>query len=486
MVIELVVPRVCSVPACSDSVGGEAVEFARRHGMTLDPEQEMVLERSLGLRDDGLWSAFEVAVNMPRQNGKGEILLARELFGLFELGEGWVVHTAHEFKTSARHFQRLEHVIRGSAELMSRVKRSGSGRVVGFRYGNGDESVELDDGSRIDFRTRTKSGMRGFDDVGLLVLDEAMIIAEFGHGTMMPTLRASKAARGPQLWYTGSAVDQEFHDHGVVFTRIRDRGLAGDEGLAYFEWSLDFDHPDEVPEDVLSDVEEWRRVNFAIERGRVREEHMSAERRSMSPRTFAVELLGVGDYPATDGSADVVISAEDWASVEDGDSVLVDPICVAFDVSPDRKTTISAAGLNERGKIHVEVINSRAGTGWVAERLEELYRRHEVAEIVCDGFGPSASIAKRVDDAGIKVRRMDTGEYARACGLFVDMVGERTLRHIGQDDLNASVRGARTRPLVDRWAWSRLKSLADAGPLIASSLAVLSAEEGDLGGVAIF
>jgi hypothetical protein len=51
--------------------------------------------------------------------------------------------------------------------------------------------------------------MRGFDDVALLVLDEAMIISETAHGSMIPTLRASTAPRGPQLGYAGSAVDQE-------------------------------------------------------------------------------------------------------------------------------------------------------------------------------------------------------------------------------------------------------------------------------------
>ena len=86
------------------------------------------------------------------------------------------------------------------------------------------------------------------------------------------------------------------------------------------------------------DVALWRRVNFAIGRGRVLEEHMEWERRAMSRRSFAVELLGAGDYPATDGSADVLIGEEQWADVLDEDAVLQDPVCVAFDVSPDRRT----------------------------------------------------------------------------------------------------------------------------------------------------
>ena len=488
MVIDIVRPRVHWVPESPESVGGRAVAFARRIGMELDPEQEMVLAESLGVREDGRWQTREVGLNVPRQNGKGEILIARELFGLFELGERLVIHTAHEFKTSAEHFNRLESVVRDCAELHARVMRNlDTGRIVGYRYSHGEESIELDTGARIEFKTRTKSGMRGFAGVDLLVLDEAMIISEAAHSSSMPTIRASKAERGPQLWYTGSAVDQEVHEHGVVWARVRERGIAGDDqALAYFEWSIDVEHPDDVTDEMTLDHDLWRAVNFAIARGRVTEEHMEWERRAMSQRGFIVELLGGGDYPATDGNPDAVIALEAWNDLEDEASVLLDPICLAFDVSPDRRTSISASGLNEEGKFHVEVIHARAGTGWVAETLAALYAKHEVVEIVCDGFGPSASIAKRVDEAGIVVRRMNSGEYAEACGVFLDLVGERQLRHLGQQELSSAVRGARARPLVDRWAWSRTKSVADVGPLISSTLALSAAAAQDLGGVHIY
>lgn len=486
-VADLVRPRVGWVPEASSSLGDEAVEFARRVGMRLDPEQELVLAGSMGVGAGRRWQTPEVGFTAPRQNGKGEVLIARELFGLYELGEAFIVHSAHEFKTSERHFSRLEQVVRGSEELLARVKRAPSGRLIGFRYSHGDEALELADGERIEFRTRTKSGMRGFDDVALLVLDEAMILSEWAHGAMMPTVRASKAPRGPQLWYTGSAVDQEIHEHGIVLARIRERGVAGDdERLAYFEWSLDFEHPDEVPDEVLEDRDAWTSVNFAIGRGRVLLEQMELEFRSLSRRAFLTELLGVGDWPVTDGSVDLAISLEAWNEVEDEQSVLADPVCLAFDVSPSRRTSISAAGLNEQGTLHVEVIQSRPGTGWVPDRLAELYERHEVVEIACDGLGPSAAIARRVDEIGLTVRRLNAGEYAEACGLFADVVGEKTLRHIGQEDLSSAVRGARTRPLVDRWAWSRSRSVTDVGPLVSSTVAVWAAAQQGLGEVAIY
>lgn len=486
-VVELVRPRVEWVPEAPDSLAVEAVDFAHEVGLTLDPEQELMLGGMLGIREDGRWQTREVGLHVPRQNGKGEVLLARELFGLFRLGERLVIHTAHEFKTSAEHFQRLEAVVRANPHLDGEVKRRPSGQVVGYRYSHGEESITLHDGRRIEFKTRTKSGMRGFAGVDFLALDEAMIISEAGLNSALPIIRASKAERGPQICYAGSAVDQETHDHGVVWTRVRERGVAGgDESLAYFEWSLDFEHPDDVPDEVTDDPAYWRQVNFALERGRVAEEHMAWERRALSDRGFKVELLGVGDYPATDGGADVLISQEEWADVLDADVVMLDPICLAFDVSPDRHSSIVAAGRDERGHMAVELIHANHGTGWLTDRLAELYRSHEVAEIVCDGFGPAAAIARKADEAGIKVRLLDSGDYGKACGLFVDAVGERTLRHLGQDELDSAIRGAKARPLVDRWAWSRTKSTVNISPLVAATLALYSATENDVGTVEIF
>ena len=91
-----------------------------------------------------------------------------------------------------------------------------------------------------------------------------------------------------------------------------------------------------------------------------------------------------------------------------------------------------------------------------------------------------------IDEAGITVKRMDSGDYGKACGLFVDCVGEKTLRHLGQEELDAAIRGAKARPLVDRWAWSRTKSTVNISPLVAATLALWSAVENDVGEVAIF
>jgi phage terminase large subunit-like protein len=86
-------PRICSLPESESSAGREAVELARMAGLVLDPWEEFVLASALGERQDGQWAAFEVGLVVSRQNGKGAILEARELAGLFLLGERLLIHS---------------------------------------------------------------------------------------------------------------------------------------------------------------------------------------------------------------------------------------------------------------------------------------------------------------------------------------------------------------------------------------------------------
>lgn len=471
-------PRIRSVRAWSETLGDEAIELAAQHGLILDEWQASDLRDWMSLDDELRWAHFEVGENVARQNGKGAILEARELALLAGITDEMLgVHSAHEFKTSEEHFMRMQALIE-EGDLVNHVKT--------IKRSHGQEGIYMKDGRRLRFVTRTKSGLRGFAGVDYLNLDEAMIINASSHSAMMPTLRASKAPRGPQLVYTGSAVDQETMDHGIVWTRIRERGIRGeDQSLAYLEYSVDAEHPDDLSDEAMGDRDFWHQANPALGI-RISVEHMEREQASMDPRAFAVELLGVGDWPATDGSADTLISPEEWADVADPDAVLLDPVCIAYDVSPERHSSIVAAGRSDKGHLMVEVVHSNNGTGWLVDRLVRLYGSHEIAEIVCDGFGPAAAIAKLVDEAGITVRRLDSGDYGKACGFFVDAVGEKTLRHLNQQELDYAIRGARARPLVDRWAWSRTKSHINISPLVAATLALWAAHENDVGEVEIF
>lgn len=461
-------PRVFSVPPGGvGSAGQEAVDLAALAGLVLDPWQAFVLEHSLAERGNGKWAAFEVGVVVPRQNGKGGILEARELAGLFLLRERLVIHSAHQFDTSLEAFRRLLALIQDTPELDRRVKR--------VSRAHGEEGIELTSGQRIRFRTRTKGGGRGFTG-DCLILDEAMILPETSHGALLPTLSARP---NPQVWYTGSAVDKLVHADGVVFARVRERGLCGgDESLAFFEWSVGIGSPADVAESVAGDEVSWAQANPALDI-RISREHVARERASMDPRTFAVERLGVGDWPATDGAANSVIDAAKWRGLRDDLSVMVDPVCFAFDVMPDRSSgSIVAAGFRSDGLLHVEVVDRRPGTGWMAERMQELRDVHRPRAVVCDGVSPCASLVDDLKGRGVAVDVLATRDFVRACGHLFDVVDQGRLRHLGTPELEVAVRGAATRPLVDSWAWSRKTSLVDISPLVAATLALWAVASG--------
>jgi hypothetical protein len=458
-------PRVSLVPPCVGSAGDEAVELAEMAGLHLDPWEAYVLRNALGEGGDGKWAAFLVGLVVPRQNGKGAILEARELAGLFLLGERLIIHSAHEFATSAEHFRRLLYLIEDNPEFSRRVKK--------VSRSHGEEGVELHGGQRIRFKTRTKGAGRGFS-ADLLVLDEAMHLAESSVGAMLPTLSARP---NPQVWMTGSAVDKEIHDHGVALARVRERGISGeDDSLAYFEWSADADLTDAPL--VADSPDAWAAANPGLGI-RITLDHIAREQRSMDPRTFAVERLGIGDWPNTDGAVEQVIDPYVWAQLEDQASEIAGTPMFAVDVAPDRSTsTISAAGWRPDGNLHVETVDRNRGTGWLVSRLEQVLSRHAGQanpRVVLDPSSPAGSLITSLEEVGIRVEQVTARQYAQACGAFFDAVDNRELRHLNTPELLAAVRGAVKRPLGEAWAWDRKHSGVDISPLVAATLALREA-----------
>ncbi len=459
--VGLQVPRIMHLPDYSSSAGPEAVELAALAGLELDPWQALVLEHALGERADGSWSAVEVGLCVPRQNGKNVVLEARELAGLFLLNERLLIHTAQHFKTAKEHFLRLLGLIESTPELDSRVHR-----VIRT---HGEEGIELRNGQRILFFARTKSSGRGFT-APFIAYDEAMFLAETSIGALTFT---QAAVPNRQRWYAGSAVDELVHADGVVFARVRERALSGrDPRLAWFEWSVDAERPELLDDELAGDPDQWAIANPGLAL-RIPHEAVADEHRTVDRRTYAVERMGVGAWPATDADSATVIDLEQWAALIDDASELADPVCFAFDVAPDRATAaIAAGGRRPDGLFHVEIVQHRRGTGWIVPELERLVDRWRPLAVLCDPAGPAGSLIYRCEDAGVPVSPVAAGDHAKACGLLADSVVQEQLRHRGSAELVAALKGATRRPLGDAWAWSRKNSAIDISPLVAATLAL--------------
>jgi len=439
-------PRVSSVPDYVSSAGVEAIEFCESFGLNLDPWQQHVLTHSLGERKDGVWSAFEVGLLVPRQNGKGSLLEARELAGLFLFGERLILHSSHEFKTAAEGFLRVKAHIDNSDMLRKRVKS--------IRTSHGEEGIELTSGHRLRFVARSTGSGRGFSG-DLVILDEAYNLGAKAMSALLPTLSARP---NPQIWYTSSA-GMESSDQ---LRNVRDRGTAGtSQRLAYFEWSA----PPEVdPDDRVA----WAQANPALGI-RIAEEFVESERDAMDPVSFARERLGVW----FDANADAVIGRKAWADLADPGSQVRDPVVFAVDANPERtKAAIAVAGTRVDGLGHVEVVESREGTGWAVARLVTLSKKWKPRAVLLDPASAAGAWIADLQEAGIEPELVTGREVAQACGAFYEAAVEKqSFRHLDQPSLSAALAGAKTRPLADAWAWNRRNSGVDISPLVAATLA---------------
>jgi phage terminase large subunit-like protein len=97
-VADLIAPTFESYPEAATSAGIDAVELAASAGLILDPWQEYALDRILAEDGSGRPAAFEAALIVPRQNGKGSVLEALSLYWLFVADVPLILHSAHEFK----------------------------------------------------------------------------------------------------------------------------------------------------------------------------------------------------------------------------------------------------------------------------------------------------------------------------------------------------------------------------------------------------
>jgi len=452
-------PRIDLVPDGDEHPAwDEITDFLASLDIKLDPWQEHVLWASL-LRRKKIWAAFVVGVCASRQNGKNGILEARELAGACVLKEKLQIHSAHLADTSMEGFRRLDDIIDAHPEL--------SKDVTNIRRQNGHEQITFRGGQRIRFRTRTRGGGRGFSG-SPVYFDESMYLPEMNYGAMLPVISAQP---DPQVWHTGSAVDQQIMDEGLVFSRVRSRALAGEDRLAYFEWSLDVQTPDEVTPEQATDPAVWAQTTPALGI-RITPEYLRAEQRALDARTFAVERLCAGDWPSADGLR-TVIDLELWRKLTDTASVPVGSVVYAFDVRPDRSSSVIAAiGRRADGTFHVEVGEQRSGAGWLLDTLQELERKHLPVGIVCDGVGPAASLVPELLKRNVTIRALTTPEMGEACAMFYDAVAEERLHHLGQPELEQAIKGAEQRLLGDRWAWSRRNSISNISPLVAVTLGV--------------
>ena len=452
-------PRVELVPdAFSRDSGEEAIQLAASAGLVLDPWQEYVMRGSLGEDAAGRWVSGHVGLIVPRQQGKGSILEARELAGLFLFKEELILHSAQHAKTSNNAFTRIMQLIQSTPDL--------DRQVLKVMTAHGDEGVYLRSGAALRFMARNGGSGRGFS-ADLIVLDEAYDLKQHEVAAMLPTMAARP---NPQLWFTSSAG----MPNSEVLAGVRERGMnPASKGFAYFEWSA----PDDADPD---DIETILVANPGFGR-RLSAEHVEAEREALGREEFLRERCGI--WAKLGG--DSFISAAHWAACLDGevaqmvaDGEVVEQkltrVALGVDVPPDRSSaSVCVSGQRADGTQFVELIMRDEGTEWVAGFLSGLMEGRNRVPVFADGLSAVSSLSLDFRREGVRVIYPRREVYRKACGVMYDKIVQHALRHGGQTDLDAAVKAARPSSETEKvWVWTGGKSGVDVSPLVAATFAV--------------
>lgn len=358
--------------------------------------------------------------------------------------------------------------------LSRRVKKTNRGDVA--KHGAVPE-IELLNGARLKFKTRTSGGGRGLSG-RKVILDEGYALQAGQLGALLPIMLAQP---DPQVYVGSSACRPE---SAVLWDMVKRGRAGGDPRMVYAEWCA----PD--PSEACADGERCHHdrgtvgcgcdkpellklAHTAVTRGRILIESL-VDARKLPVEEYCREIMGWHDSTQ---AGEQPISLDSWAALEDV-SPMLSVRAFAVEVSLDRAwASVGAAGPTSDGRIAVELVDRRRGTGWVVDRCKEL-ARHGVAQFVVDGGGPASSLIPDMQSAGLSVLVINARDVAAACAGIVDAAAQRTICHGPQADLEEAVLGAAKRPLGDgAFAFGRKISTVDIDAFLAVTLAYWAARE---------
>lgn len=459
----------------------DAVFFAASYGLVADPWQETTCDA--WMRQDtttGKWLAGTWAITVSRQNGKNGTLEIVELYGMTQLGLKFL-HTAHEVKTARKAFLRLKSFFGDKPNDPSARFPALNAMVQEVRKTNGQEAIILKhptdptkEWGSIEFIARSSGSGRGFT-VDVLVLDEAQDLQEAELQALKPTTSAAPS-KDPVTIYMGTP-PADIGMKGEPFVRVRRKAILGEtHRTAWVEFGAKGEVDDMTPaelEEFIKDPRNWAEGNPAWGT-RINRQTIEDELTEFSPASFARERLNM--WPRANATLSAIQEAQ-WTARKIPRTAVGEAwpiLAIGLDMNRDRtKVTIGVTvdpGVGE--PLHVELMADApfddAGTDALVEWLWKRAKRR--VPIVIDYYSPAKSVEAHLKKKKMKVFVINTPEFTTACANFYDaVVKDKSITHIGQKELNESLKGVFKELIGDKGAFkfSPITADTDLGPIMA-------------------
>ncbi|RSS51597.1 terminase [Streptomyces sp. WAC01280] len=424
----------------------------------------------------GLLVHREAGLSVSRQQGKTELILGAQVHRALAWPRQNIIYAA---QTRGMARQRWED------EFWEKIAASLLAKHARIRKSNGNEAILWG-------RTRSRMGITANTEkaghgppLDLGIIDEA-----FAHEDDRLEQAFSPAmltrAMAQLLWASAGGTEKS-----AWLNKKRAKGRALIEALwaalaedptaprpraAYFEWFA----PETMPRD---DPATWYATLPALGYT-VTEDTIRAELEKLDPGEFDRAYLN--RTRTSTPPDDPNIPKAEWPALGDVESrPAADELALAVDVSQDRKhASIGVAIKRPDGRVHLELIDRRAGTAWVVPAVVRLAALWRPLVVAVSGSGtPAGSLVDDLVTAGITAPRKSKkgepvphrghlvvvrgGDMTEACGQMADALRQGTVRHIEQAPLTAAINGGRTRRVGDAWVLDRTTSLVDIAPLVA-------------------
>ena len=450
-------PRFATPRPTGPTMGPAICRTMELMGFTPMPWQEHAADVIGDLRPDGKPRWPMVVISVPRQAGKSALMMGTAVHRILTKKDARVWYTAQTGSDAADQWR----------ENLDKINTSVIAPLFKSRRAQGSQTLLCPaTGGRFSPHPPTEEKLHGKQS-DLNIIDEAWAFDEAEASALMQAIVPTQATRqGAQVIVVstmGTAKSAWFH--GLV-----DRARAGDPGIALLDWGI-------APGDDATDLDVIAAAHPAFGFTIGMDDLHDARSQLGATAEFA---RGYGNRAT--GAIERLIPIDAWQAVQ-SDAAIPKNARVALGAAIDIDRTqgaIAAAWTNPDGLPHLEIIDVRPGTNWLADRLHDLAARHDLAGLVVDAVGPSGPLAdelerRAVPGDGLDLIKVTARDLVNSSAELYDRILTGRVAIRPDRDLDTAAEIVARRRIGDGWTWSRRGSAGSIAPLEAATLAMFAA-----------